>query len=80
MLTHDVIQNPVNSLSVMKFLGDFSLGPTAASPDKRSEHGPAKGVFYLEQNTVHVLAKGLTYWFVLYAPYEKLKVIHERKC
>ena len=45
MLAHDVIQDPVDSLAVMQFLGDFSLVSSATGANERGEHGPTKDFF-----------------------------------
>ena len=53
MLAHDVIQDPVDSLAVMQFLGDFSLVSSATGANQGGKDGPAKGVFDLGEHMWH---------------------------
>jgi hypothetical protein len=80
VLAHDVIQDPVNSLPVVKFLSDFSLISSTSGADDWSKHGPTKDFFNLVAKGVHALRFALTYCSPLEAPWGKLKVIHERRC
>ena len=68
MLAHDVIQDPVNSLSVMEFLGDLSLVPSPPGANEWGEHGPAKDFFKVAEDGVHALRFAPTYWSLLGAP------------
>ena len=80
MLAHDVIQDPVNSLPVVKFLSDFSLISSTPGADDWGKHGPTKDFFNLAAKVVHALRFALTYCSLLEAPWGKLKVIHVRRC
>ncbi len=80
MLTHDVIQDSVNSLSVMEFLGDFPLVSSAKGADKWGEDSPTKGLFKVADDGVHALRFALTYCSLVEAPQSKLKVIQWRRC
>jgi hypothetical protein len=80
VLAHDVIQDPVDSLAVMQFLGDFSLVSSATGANERGEHGPAKDFFEVAENGVHALRFARTYCSLLGAPWSKLKVIQFRRC
>ena len=53
MLAHDVIQDPVNSLPIVKFLSDFSLISLTPGADDWGKHGPTK-------DFLDVAAKGFT--------------------
>ena len=68
MLAHDVIQDPVNSLSVMEFLGDLSLILSPPGANEWGEHGPAKDFFKVAEDGVHALRFAPTYCSLLGAP------------
>ena len=68
MLAHDVIQDPVNSLSVMEFLGDLSLVPSPPGANEWGEHGPAKDFFKVAEDGVHALRFAPPYCSLLGAP------------
>ena len=80
MLAHDVIQDPVNSLPVVKFLSDFSLISSTPGADDWGKHGPTKDFFNLAAKVVHALRFALTYCSLLEATWSKLKVIQLRRC
>ena len=68
MLAHDVIQDPVNSLSVREFLGYLSLVPSPPGANEWGEHGPAKDFFKVAEDGVHALRFAPTYCSLLGAP------------
>ena len=67
-MAHDVIQDPVNSLSVKEFLGDRSLVTSPPGANEWGEHGPAKDFFKVAEDGVHALRFAPTYCSLLGAP------------
>ena len=80
MLTHDFIQDPVNSLPVMELLGNFPFVSSSSGTNERGEDSPTKGLFKVADGGVHALRFALTYCSLVEAPQSKLKVIQLRRC